>query len=109
MSLRSSSLRSDITIKLKDQCGCSYEKVYQFNHVCILRVISIETIKHWFFRDQIEHYFLLYHIADLLCTCLLNPNHNYYSKIILLEKEFNVDLEGLDLIIDDYREWYVPS
>lgn len=99
--------RSALTRSIASRCGCQPDIAYYFAHRCFLRVISLVHIQSWFFEDGIEDNTLLVDIGVLMCQCLLDPNIDSRSKKEGLECKYNICLEGLDIIIEDYRKWHV--
>lgn len=99
------STRSSLTSALAQKCGCTTEQAYYFKHGCFLRAVSTADIRLWYNRDQPTDERLIYSVAFAMCELLLDPEKKVEEHREFLESTFNIELDGFDQIVQDYRSW----
>lgn len=100
--------REELTRFVCSYCKCPTYKAY-FKHTCLLSVVNTNHIIEWFFRDKNQNFDLIYRINALFCMALLFPLYDVDKDIKKLETTYHRDLDGLLLIIQDYRRWYIKK
>ena len=111
--------------KIYKKCGCSIFQIRLFEHSCILKVVNLDNIRIWLYRDENlfinlynkgfnkrefsiynkDNTDIIYYIGYLMCCFILYKKFDIISYIIDLEEKFDIDLNILFEIIKDYKKW----